>query len=75
MLFSSIFISLSPPTKRDTVLVSLFVGYESSFELLLVAMPRIEFASATKGVVSSLAKAPSQLIFKGNVSLITKFVY
>ena len=39
-----------------------FIGYESSFELLLVAMPRIEFASATKGVVSLLVKASSQLI-------------
>jgi len=59
---SSIFISLSPPTKKTGLVPVFFVGYESTFELLLVALPRIEFASATKGVVSSIAKASSQLI-------------
>ena len=55
--------------------MSFFVGYELSFELLLVALPRIEFASATKGVVSLLAKASSQLIPKGNASLQIKLVH
>ena len=56
--------------KRQVLYLSFLLAMNHRSNFCFVALPRIEFASATKGVVSSLAKAPSQLIPKGNVSLI-----
>ncbi len=61
--------------KRQVSYLSFLLANNHRSNFCFVAMPRIECVSATKGVVSLLAKASSQLISKGNVSMILLLLF
>ena len=51
-----------PPIKKTGLVPVFFIGYESSFELLLVALLRMEFASKPKAILLARV-AVAMLIF------------